>query len=716
MTPITLDNQENVVIASEPLFQNWGPITRELFYNPIELTEIDPFSVSHKIKDVFGSPLEEVYSEFRYFIIPEFLGTNIPFLTITGSSPIGSSNPISLVENNTEFELTYTPENLITLDLGMYQCRVRFVLQGLNASGIWQTIEFFDYTLNLVVDYVIPSQTNLYFFHFQNATLPYIDYAMDGDNWVLRGRANFVFSSSTPGVVIDTLNPSTGLQYRAVGSGPAIIRITLGEYFDSVSVPNVFTSSMARIVNGQNATINISVYTFESEAFNATPNTLSFNAIKNIQEAESQQIIAFSESEIVVENSPWIEIVSIETQTSEGVDFKIITVKPIDSSNFNAGTFNGFVRLKSVIDFENFQKTIAISHTVQDFVTNPNTDYAFTLDPFFYEFTSQLEDTYFEISANLKAFKFFTGEEKIFNFYEKIPLFQKRGKINFGLKIQRVLDKFSSPNENYLQYAPAEFLMEVVEKELRTNAIVRNFTSDVQKYYAGFSQYVSGSATFLDGNPHPRALTNKAFAYLNFLIPETTYELCLYKNNNEVSRQVLDSTSGWVASLKVSFEDFNPGDVVKYTLEPFGITSENPPSKVFLIFPEGLRSNVVVFEDEFLVQNVVEFKGALEYKTDREQVTFTTYQNLVEVLDILESTRTSKLTIYTGWLSKNCQFTIDSLMSSKRVWINNSGTWVPARPITKSLFNEDSERDLYDFAVEFQLINQYNEKNYSFQF
>lgn len=711
---LPFENPENVIILSDPLFQDWGPVGNNLSYNPDIALAIDPFTVEHKIKDVIDTAQGSPFSAFRYFVLPELLGTDIPFVDITPETPIGSAEVKTIIENGTVFEITYTPVDLNLFPVGQYQQRIRFVLQGLNSSEIWTTIETFDYMINLAVGDVLVSPNVLNFYHIKNSALPYIDYAIDGTSWIIRGKHTFILSSETPGVTITEITPSPGItRYNASGSGPAVVRIQLSSFYDAVAVPYEAFTDFSQTINGANSFINLAVYVFETTDFVVTPEVLNFNAVKSINEAEAQQIDVISTEAITVIPSPWMLVESIDTAEADGFFYHQIMVRPIDSINFDAGTYGGFIKIQTTIGFVEFEDTVVVNHTVSDFVSNPHEDEGFTLDPFFYNFSTTTPDTFFEIYGLIKRFKFFSGIEQEVTFLERLPLFQNNGKLNFGEKVHRIMDKFPQPNDEYHQYKPAELSLEILEKRLIDKVEVRSLVADVQKYFAGISDHVTGPVSFLDFNPNPQRVTKNSFTYLNFILTNEDFELCSYKNGVEIQRIGLELSNGWVCSYKVDFALFNQGDIITYKLEKLGETFENAPQKTFYVFPEGKYSNVIVWENEFLVQSVLEATGALSIKSDFATVSNQLYQNLVEIIEVLEVKKTNKFTINTGWLLKNDQASIESLLKAKRVWFLNNNEWVAIVPLTKSMMNEDTERDLIDYTIEFEINRSSNEKNYS---
>ena len=71
-----------------------------------------------------------------------------------------------------------------------------------------------------------------------------------------------------------------------------------------------------------------------------------------------------------------------------------------------------------------------------------------------------------------------------------------------------------------------------------------------------------------------------------------------------------------------------------------------------------------------------------------------------------------KLTINTGWLLKNDIDDIESLMRSKKVWFLGYNE-INLTPVTKTIINDDTERELIEFSLEFLINRKYDAETYS---
>lgn len=359
-----------------------------------------------------------------------------------------------------------------------------------------------------------------------------------------------------------------------------------------------------------------------------------------------------------------------------------------------------------------------ISYTIQvnklaDFFTNPypTNSKAFTLDNKYFEVFSAATDTYFQFDTTIKVYDFFTNTETIHNLYQKVVLFKGKSKINIGKLIHRLMDNFEAPNNNLYQYKIAEAQIICAEKKQSDNTIVRSGTTSAIQFVAGISRGIT-TIGFLDFNLKMNRVTTKSFAYLNILIPSGNYELRIFKNGSIESSLSLPTSNGKIICKKVTFENFNQGDVIDYVLDVVGGTS-TAIKKSFVVFPEGMYSNILVWENEFLLQSALECTGTTSIKSDIEFQSQKVYEDFVEKLNHLSSSKEVRFTINTGWLMQSDVDTIESLMRSKRVWLTKGNETIVLRPTGKSIVNQDSERELIDFTLEFIINRNYDEETYT---
>jgi hypothetical protein len=231
-------------------------------------------------------------------------------------------------------------------------------------------------------------------------------------------------------------------------------------------------------------------------------------------------------------------------------------------------------------------------------------------------------------------------------------------------------------------------------------------------FIAGLSTnfYTQG---FIDFNFSPRRVTLNSKMFLNFLVPSGAYEIQVFKNTILDSTINLMDSQDKVMTYEVIFSSYQIGDIIEYKLYDIANDTLLLPSKKAIVFPPGLYSNTIIWEDEFLLKQQLECTGAYTINgtiTQQSQVLF----DLVERTEILDTSKETKLTINTGWLMNSDINSIESLSRAKRCWLLSGNKKIPLRPIAKPILAQDTQRALIDFSLEFLINKQYNEETYSF--
>lgn len=375
-----------------------------------------------------------------------------------------------------------------------------------------------------------------------------------------------------------------------------------------------------------------------------------------------------------------------------------------------SGTFSV---LENETPFGQIAFTVIISH-FSNFVITPYLpgEKAFTLDPKFFEIVSDKSNTYFEFNSVIKTYDFFTDALNEYFIPQKIIVFKGKSKVNVGQIIHRLMRKFEKPNDSFLQYKTASLEITCAEKSIVDDSIVQYGTSPEIPFVAGLSRGFS-SFGFLEFNPKPNRVTVNSFAYLNMLIPSENYELRTFKNGNLVESLAIPATADHVMCQKVFFNTYAQGDVIEYVLDLIGENNELAPKKTCIVFPAGNYSNMIVWEDEFLVKKAIECTGTASIDSEVEFQSQKKYEDFVEKLEHLSSSKEVKLFINTGWLLFTDTDTVESLMRSKRAWLIQGDNAIALSPIGKKLPKKDLDQELISFPLEFTINRNYDEETYS---
>ena len=722
---ITLSStQSNNTIASTPIFQDWGPSTDyDLYYNVNAPIFVLPF-ITFLIKDVVNVPEFSQYSEFRLKAWQTYNSSSYPAwmnpISYSGAGyPIVFGNSIPITTNGVNFELTPVLQNIGLLPLGAYTFTHHFEIEG-KIGTTWTNVSTFshNYNLNLVNTTVIFNpKFGTFIYAFLSGIMPFKTINMSGTNWKIKINADrFAFSADNIGLTLTTVT-ELGIDYTvASGTGTNAVKIEITDYYDQAIIFTGLDLAEQFYIYEDVQLIghyNYNVIVTNQDIFERIPDELNFVAQKGLQEPVIKQILFSCLTSYTITASPWLIITEEAAGPSEGFS-NAINVVPIPTLNMSSGIYVGFVTITATIDSVVVDLTTVINYDLQGLIASPYSDTAFTLDPLEFSFASNNIGTYFQVNAEIKTNQFFSNIQKITSIPQKLVLFQGNGTLDFGRLIHRLMDKFTQPNEAYYQYKPATLKLVCEEKDLLDNAVIRSVTTSEIPFIAGLSRGIFERFGFLDFNQKMERVTSNSWTILNMLIPAGTYQLDCYRNGTLVNSSALLNSDGFIVAKKVFFNEFTPGDVIEYKIINSLIDDDNVPSKKFALYPVQKYSNMLVWENEFLLQSDLECLGSYSAKSDFDTKSQKLYTNWVEILEILETNKEVKFSISTGWILKTDIDKIESLMRSKRVWIIAMGQNISLRPISKNMINIDVERGLIDYGIEFTINRKYNEETYSF--
>jgi hypothetical protein len=163
----------------------------------------------------------------------------------------------------------------------------------------------------------------------------------------------------------------------------------------------------------------------------------------------------------------------------------------------------------------------------------------------------------------------------------------------------------------------------------------------------------------------------------------------------------------------VGFVTHNPGDVLECRLCDANDVVKQ--TKTFIVFPDGKFNRTIKWQNEYLVDCTFVFAGGLKLASEFEYSLQRYFQNNNENIVTSDVRKENKITISTGWISKNDVNTIESILRSKKVNVlDKNGLVVKLIPQQKPIINYDSERELIDFTIEFLINRNHDAETYSF--
>jgi chitodextrinase len=345
-----------------------------------------------------------------------------------------------------------------------------------------------------------------------------------------------------------------------------------------------------------------------------------------------------------------------------------------------------------------------------NFTTPYNTsDYFFTKEDVAILFDTPLLNTYFEMVVTINSFEFYTEEPKSKTLTYKIPLYQNKASFLLGEIIDRSMPRMKGINlRSLFQYKAAQVQLTITEIDYETGTVLSATAIGPIKFISGYTpEVVQNNCAFLDLYDVSRRVTPNSYAFLNMILTPGIHNLKVFKNDIEVDSFDINVISGNICSRALNLNNYTAkqGDVIECRM-----TANPMLTKTFYVFPKSFYSNYIAFEDEYRLKTIIEFTG--EYKFSPEFVSkFNKIQNgVVEFNRKISSKTELGFTINTGFLLKEEELLIESLLGSLKAWLiigENQGIEIITNP--KKMAKIDPTTALYSYDVEF-MVNPTNAK------
>lgn len=729
---IPVNTTSFVDTPSTQAFQNWeSPSPTPFIYVQTVYNAMYPAFCNVKIKDIIGTPEASGYTQFRLKVMKIYFGTTstTDWLLANGSlfsSLItGAPQTIPITSSGMVDFLGLSIQNLALVNIGTHEARVVYTIEGKTPANIWNEISSYFHVVRLSVyenQQTTWSEDNFILNHYQGTPRPEKTITMNGPQWTVITPADFILESSDPSVTIGTSTSAAGVQYNASGSGEKVIKLKIGDYFDTPQAlvnPNYNRALM--VLAGTSTlvgSINFILNVLTPGDFLVNPSPLNFEATKGGTEPLAIDVFVFAQNAYSISHPSWL-LVTPSQENSPG-NYANLNVVPISHANLSGGTYSGNIELTSIVGGSPVTIQIPVTYLLHEFVSSPysTTLFNFTKDPLFFEFYTQTNDTYFDIKMNVEIFDwhFQTGLLKNYVIPFKVPLYNKRQRENIGLRIDKMISRLVNPLfENSNLYNAANVNLEITEKTYPAHEVVRNTTLSTIKFLAGVTPKIkNGNTAFLEISEGTKRIANAKFDFVNLLLqPGQIYDCEILRNGVSIEQfQITSLTPSYLYVM--DFESIEPvlGDVIEFKVF---VNATDFISKKYLVFPESEYTNMILWEDEFKLVQTYEFTGKHLVKPDFTYQNSNQKRNLIDYIKSVDSKNTQKISLNSGFIPKSDREIIMSILASKRLWVYiDENNLVEMVNETKSIVYDDIDRELISFDLEFTINKKRHEENNSF--
>lgn len=729
---IPVNTTSFVDTPSTQAFQNWeSPSPTPFVYVQTSANLIFPAIVPVKIKDIIGTPEALGYVEFRLKAMKFYFGTTSPVDWLLVSSFLFSANitgaQISTAITNSGLidNLNLSIQNLALVNIGTHECRISYTIEGKTSANVWNEISTYQHIARLSVfenEQTTWSEDDFILNHYQGTPRPEKTITMNGPQWTVITPADFILESSDPSVTIGTSTSAAGVQYNASGSGEKVIKLKIGDYFDTPqALVNPIYNRALMVLAGTSTlvgSINFILNVLTPGDFLVNPSPLNFEATKGGTEPLAIDVFVFAQNAYSISHPSWL-LVTPSQENSPG-NYANLNVVPISHANLSGGTYSGNIELTSIVGGSPVTIQIPVTYLLHEFVSSPysTTLFNFTKDPLFFEFYTQTNDTYFDIKMNVEIFDwhFQTGLSKNYVIPFKVPLYNKRQRENIGIRIDKMISRLVNPLfENSNLYNAANVNLEITEKTYPAHEVVRNTTLSTIKFLAGVTPKIkNGNTAFLEISEGTKRIANAKFDFVNLLLqPGQIYDCEILRNGISIEQfQITSLTPSYLYVM--DFESIEPvlGDVIEFKVF---VNATDFISKKYLVFPESEYTNMILWEDEFKLIQSYEFTGKHMIKPDFTYQNSNQKRNLIDYIKSVDSKNTQKISLNSGFIPKSDREIIMSILASKRLWVYiDENNLVEMVNETKSIVYDDIDRELISFDLEFTINKKRHEENNSF--
>ncbi|MFL9844762.1 hypothetical protein [Flavobacterium rhizosphaerae] len=708
MPGIILNNGGYAGGGTTPLFNDWllNPSSISLVYTQGG-APLAPVTVVTRFKDVIGSIAGSGFSNFKYrCYLSGSLSSISPPVVMSGPLYTGSL-AFNTYQNGLQEDMVYSFQNLEQLPVGTYTYTAKHQIWATSLSG--QNVLHSEKTLTVTITVVAagtvgfsPSPINITWTIGQPQLLASSQpLQITGDAWTMQAPAGFLFPD-IPGTTL--LQPNEWGGTTMSGSGTVNFALfCAGGIIPEEITQNPLTFTLS--INNGETEVPILVTIVTENGLYLEHDSLHFIAYKNISDAFPQTVMAYYQGNYDFVMPPWLQV-SPQTVTNGAT----LTFTPLSQANMEPGTYVFNVEVRKVPN----NTLLGIIEVTYDVVGNivlpyPTRGHAFTLDRKFIEFTSSLNDAYYELMLYITAKDFYTHTPKNYHYPFKIPLFDQKQKFNIGLIVDRVMARMPDfIQEAGEPYRVASVTLDLHEKSFSDTEYDEHYIINDIRFVAGLQPEFKSGTGFLEIHTGASRVMPSGYYFINYVV-KGFQQAQLYKNGEQIDyfaiNEGIRTTKLDMASLGAA-----PGDVFEFRL----ITPEGNLSKFLKVFPEGYNSNMVIWENEYKLKTAMEFGGKYTVKSDIDSRTQLLYTDLVDVLTKIDSTKVSTLTINTGWILKSEKPAVESLMRAKRAVLITVSQVIHIVPVSKSIVNVDDSEALVSYDVEFQINRQYDEEIYSF--
>lgn len=714
----------NIDISDNPGF-NPSPINATFFQDWVILPSVNTVEwsqgsavppnveVSVKIKNFYVDANFSAFTSFK--IVPEVQYVQnsdaVNFIALSGGLTEVGGYMVTPYNLDTEVIIGFQSLNL--LSVGLKIAYINLVCYGI-AEGIETYIGLRQVSLKFTVNgendiSVTPGQV---YFGVTEEELP----------------ANQVFTVNAPGVftmvVPNTFSLSgTGVvlqsningQKTYTGSGDTAVTLAVTTVPDPL--PFMLDYIQLSVTDGNTSGyLQIYFYTETLDNLEVQPSELIFNIQQGQQDIASQEIVIITTGTFTITNNTgWVY-----TSVDSGTGTQSVEIAIAGANNFSPGTYADSITI--TVGEVSIQVNITVNVSLFVNTTMAEGAVNFSKDLHSVNAYSSNANSIIKITMTMQVFKYASSSFQEYTYSGEVPFYEGNAVFYPGPVIHGLFKKLEA-HSNYLPavlnsgsgvayavYRPLDATILVEEINVETEEIRNSYEFLNYKWVKGITPEEFTAEGVLDLTTTSVRVTKNSVAAINFIKKAGSYQILIVVNGVESTDPgflyTFSAQYYGVHTFLLKLDVFEKGDLIDVVIRDASVSF----SKRLIVFPEGKESRLIGWENEYGCLQLLEFTGSYAQNTEMEVITNKMYRNLVRYQENTQVEKDVLFTINTGWLLMQNQRCITSLMRSRiAFWLSpDSALFKTLNVKTTKLANEDTNRELYEWDVEF-IINREND-------